>query len=242
MQAYTLGNVLSSFVVLAIAGCASLKVRTDYDELASFAELRTYDWVDQGVHEPLVADNGDGYSTNGNGSGSAEPAIHSPILGRRIRGEIDSELARLGYRRDVSGAPDFRVAFKVLTEKETDTYSGGYGGSYSPYSFGHGGFGHGGFGHGGFGHGGFGHGGFGHGGFGHFGLSPYYGSSYYGPAIVRQYVQGTLVLDIVDGRTNELIWRGWATDRLDDDPKPKQVRHYVTAAVQKILEEFPPAG
>ncbi len=160
MQAYTLRNVLSSFVVLAIAGCASLKVRTDYDELASFAELRTYDWVDQGVHEPLVADNGDGYSTNGNGSGSAEPAIHSPILERRIRGEIDSELARLGYRRDASGAPDFRVAFKVLTEKETDTYSGGYGGSYSPYSFGHGHFGH--------------------GGFGHFGLSPYYG-----PAIVR---------------------------------------------------------
>ncbi len=222
MQAYSLRNVLSSFVLLAIAGCASLQVRMDYDELASFAELRTYDWVDQGVYEPVAVDNGDGYSTNGNGSGSAEPAIHSPILERRIRGEIDSELARLGYRRDTSGAPDFRVAFKVLTEKETDTYSGGYGGFYSPYSFGHGHFGH---------------GGFGHGGFGHFGLSPYYG-----PAIVRQYVQGTLVLDIVDGRTNELIWRGWATDRLDDDPKPKQVRHYVTAAVQKILEEFPPAG
>ena len=217
MQAYSLRNVLSSFVLLAIAGCASLQVRMDYDELASFAELRTYDWVDQGVYEPVAVDNGDGYSTNGNGSGSAEPAIHSPILERHIRGEIDSELARLGYRRDTSGAPDFRVAFKVLTEKETDTYSGGYGGFYSPYSFGHGHFGH--------------------GGFGHFGLSPYYG-----PGYVREYVRGTLVLDIVDGRTNELIWRGWATDRLDDDPKPKQVRHYVTAAVQKILEEFPPAG
>ena len=51
-----------------------------------------------------------------------------------------------------------------------------------------------------------------------------------------------MVLDVVDARTNELIWRGWATDELDDDPTPEAVQKYVREAVEKILEEFPPAS
>ncbi len=51
-----------------------------------------------------------------------------------------------------------------------------------------------------------------------------------------------MVLDVVDARTNELTWRGWATDELDDDPTPEAVQKYVKAAVDKILEKFPPAS
>src|SRR6185436_10580776 len=32
---------------------------------------------------------------------------------------------------------------------------------------------------------------------------------------VAEYEAGTLVLDVVDARTNKLIWRGWAQDTLD---------------------------
>ena len=31
-----------------------------------------------------------------------------------------------------------------------------------------------------------------------------------------EYEAGTLVLDIVDARTNKLVWRGWAQQRVDD--------------------------
>ena len=34
----------SSAAVLVLAGCASLQVRTDYDQQASFTPLSTYDW------------------------------------------------------------------------------------------------------------------------------------------------------------------------------------------------------
>ncbi len=51
-----------------------------------------------------------------------------------------------------------------------------------------------------------------------------------------------MVLDVVDPRTNELIWRGWATDELEDNPTPEAVRKYVNAAVEKILEKVPPAS
>ena len=55
-----------------------------------------------------------------------------------------------------------------------------------------------------------------------------------------EYLQGTLVLDIIDARTNELIWRGWANTVLDHDPEPEEVHMYVNEAVRKMLEEFPP--
>ena len=33
-----------------------------------------------------------------------------------------------------------------------------------------------------------------------------------------EYEAGTLVLDVVDTRTNRVIWRGWARDSVEDDP------------------------
>ena len=63
-----------------------------------------------------------------------------------------------------------------------------------------------------------------------------------GAGYVSEYLQGTLVLDIIDVRTDEVIFRGWASKSLDSDPSPKKVRKYVTEAVEEILEDFPQAG
>ncbi len=38
---------LSSIAFLFLVGCSSIKVQSDYDERASFAQLKTYDWVDR---------------------------------------------------------------------------------------------------------------------------------------------------------------------------------------------------
>ncbi len=205
---------LSAFVILALAGCALTQVRTDYDRHVTFAQLRTYDWVDNSV------------GTNGD-----QPTI-SPLLERRIHNAVDSELASKGFQKVRSGAPDFRVAYRVVAEEKVTT-DRSYG--YSPF-YGHHGFGHHGSGHHGFGHRGFGHRGFGHGYFGH-------GSSlYYGPSLVREYLRTTLILDIFDAQTDELIWRGWTSADLARNPRPEKVRKFVDAAVRKILKKFPPGS
>ncbi len=88
---------------------------------------------------------------------------------------------------------------------------------------------------------------FGHGWYGHryYGRYPYHG--YFGPVVgttqyVNEYLKGTLIVDIADPRENELIWRGWASQALDDDPSPEKVQMYINAAVRKILDEFPPGA
>ncbi len=55
-----------------------------------------------------------------------------------------------------------------------------------------------------------------------------------------EYEQGTLVLDVVDTRTDKVVWRGWAQDSvqgiIDNQERLEQL---VNEAVTKILAQFP---
>lgn len=59
---------------------------------------------------------------------------------------------------------------------------------------------------------------------------------------VVEFEAGTLVLDIVDARTNRLVWRGWAqhgvTDMLDN---PDRMEERINEAVTRMLERLPRA-
>ena len=242
----SLHATLTSFAVFALAGCATLQVETDYDPEASLAQLSTYDWGDQ---EPYA----DAYA-------SGEPALDSPLLKRHIRGAVEGELTKMGYRKVTSDTPDFRtgeddlgrtgdpkvtsdtpdfrISYRLIAE-EKSRINGSYG--YGPYGYGFGSYGYG---------GGYGYSpflyrrSFGLSHFGGRGFSPYYGYSgagYAGTRYVHEYLQRTLVLDITDVRTEEVIFRGWAKKSLDSDPSPEAVRTYVDKAVEEILEDFPPA-
>ncbi len=209
MYAKRFGSLWSSAAAVVFAGCATLQVRTDYDQRASFTPLSTYEWVDQEV------DNG------------GNPAVNSPLLGRHIRYAVDDELGRMGYRKAESGTPDFRIAYRVIAQERARANSYGYGGGYGYSSYRPGFYGF------------------------RFYRSryfrPYYGygysgGGYGGGGYVREYLRGTLVLDIIDVRKDELIWRGWGTKSLDADPRPEKVRMYVDEAVAEILEEFPPTS
>ncbi len=57
---------------------------------------------------------------------------------------------------------------------------------------------------------------------------------------VRQYEQGTLILDIVDPRTNVLVWRGSAQAEVYSYATPEQREARIDDAVGQILERFPP--
>jgi hypothetical protein len=54
---------------------------------------------------------------------------------------------------------------------------------------------------------------------------------------VRQYREGTLVLDIVDGRSKQLVWRGSAAGEMNRSDGSAE---RLDKAVAKMLAEFPP--
>jgi hypothetical protein len=55
---------------------------------------------------------------------------------------------------------------------------------------------------------------------------------------VRQYQQGTLVIDVVDARSKSLVWRGTAAGEVSS---PDRSGQKLEKAVQKMFARFPPA-
>jgi hypothetical protein len=58
---------------------------------------------------------------------------------------------------------------------------------------------------------------------------------------VIEYEAGTLVLDLVDSRTNRVIWRGWAQDTVEGvlDNEDEMARQ-INRAVTRMLARLPP--
>ena len=59
-------------------------------------------------------------------------------------------------------------------------------------------------------------------------------------AAVRQYEEGTLILDVVDSRAQSLVWRGSAQARVRENVEPRERAHRIEEAVERILARFPP--
>jgi len=58
--------------------------------------------------------------------------------------------------------------------------------------------------------------------------------------IIDDYEQGTIVLDVVDTRTNKLVWRGWAQDSIDGViDNQESLRKEVNKAVTRMMALFP---
>lgn len=74
----------------------------------------------------------------------------------------------------------------------------------------------------------------------------YYGSgySYYGlgtPAVdVYQYKVGNLIIDLIDSKTNKLVWRGSAEAVVDETASSREREERIQEAVSKILSDYPP--
>lgn len=67
---------------------------------------------------------------------------------------------------------------------------------------------------------------------------------YAGPAhtttYVREYEQGTLVIDLIAPEERRLIWRGVGRTRLRDQATPEQREAHIREVVSAILERYPP--
>lgn len=71
-----------------------------------------------------------------------------------------------------------------------------------------------------------------------------YGPGWYRPAgsvpVVHEYTEGSLVLDVIDAKTRQLIWRGWAMAEVDFTRSAEERQRKIDEAVHKILDQFPP--
>lgn len=179
--------------LLLVAGCSTLRVKSDYDREFDFSRLHTFAWLDPPVRsEP----------ESGPMSELIDPFARNSILDKRVRQAVERELLARGYRKGGDGRAEFRLQYFVIIKDRTKIRSypratyGYYGG---PYGYGYGaGWG---------------------------GVSSY------------NYKEGTLILDVIDSRTNMLAWRGWAVgvnrDGYYTDAK-------VGEAVKLVLDQFPP--
>ncbi len=57
---------------------------------------------------------------------------------------------------------------------------------------------------------------------------------------IREYNQGNLLIDLINSKTKELIWRGTGTRRVSDHSTPEKTTKMVNEMVGKVLEQFPP--
>jgi hypothetical protein len=57
---------------------------------------------------------------------------------------------------------------------------------------------------------------------------------------IYQYEEGTLIVDLMLGKTRELIWRGIAKGSVDWHTPQEQRNELIEEAVQKVMAQFPP--
>lgn len=223
MRCLLCGSLFAA-AVAAAAACATVTYKSDYDPQAAFSELHSYDWLDSA-------------------DGAGVLAGISPFLERRIRRAVDQSLAGRNMVLRPDGEVDVLITAVVITPegsrvamcsdpsapcsvRAVSVYmSFGY-----PY-------------------------GYGFPGPWHRRAYPYwaypwgYAHSYrigFGYTWIPLQSQpggrlpGTLIIDVFDGNSEELIWRGWAEGALAGMTESEEQQAYVDQVVERILEDFPP--
>jgi hypothetical protein len=146
-------------------------------------------------------------------NGDRNPLLRSPIAQDRIKQAIASELSKRGLRQ-VDSNPDFLVTTHTFVEQAERTVYDTYGGpSYAyPYAVGY------------------------RGRFLPINYGAWYTPAYYSAPRTEQYREGTLVIDFIDTRTNNLVWRGSMADPVDD---PGRLGSEFSKSAKEILDKFP---
>ena len=86
--------------IVALGGCATMNIATDWDPAVDFAKLETYDWIPE--PEP------------------GGPGDNDSLITDRVHRAVDRELAAKGYRRQTSGTPDFLIGYYAAVESKLD--------------------------------------------------------------------------------------------------------------------------
>lgn len=148
-------------------------------------------------------------------SGDRNPLLRSPITQDRIKQAIAGELSKRGLQQ-VERNPDFLVTTHTFVEQaERTVYDTQPAVGYAyPYAVSY------------------------RGGFLPVNYGSWYGPSYYSTPRTEQYREGTLVIDFIDRRTNNLVWRGSIADPIDDAGR---LGSEFSKNAKDILDKFPVA-
>ncbi len=220
-----------ALLALAVAGCSTVRYSSDFDPEITFTEYRTYDWMVLNDREKAALER------------------INPFLERRLQRAVERELADRGYVKSDGEKADVLVSVFPIVLDRPEGYARGrrpgsrvnvivgfsVGRGYYPYRFPYG---------------------YPYFGYGYRGFSPYwlpFGYPYFafwnpyydyprdpGRLARNRLGPGTLVVDVIDGQTGEIAWRGWAEGALLDTPPAKELDEYAGQVVGKILKGFPP--
>ena len=149
----------------------------------------------------------------GQQGGVDDPRIYDAILDKRIRLAVETQLAADVYQRVTSEAPDFLVGYNAAVAEKMEVATMNY---YYGYDAGWGP-----------------------------GYSRYPGVGYAMDNIgtetyIYHFDEGTLILDIANPETRQLIWRGSAQAEVNLSDRQDRRDQRLKEAVRQILERFPP--
>jgi hypothetical protein len=102
-------------LLLAVTGCSSVSVTSDYDPSVSFTGLKTYQWIKL--------------------QGTGDVLEKAPLIMKRAMNAVDKALVAKGYSKADSDNPDFYVAVHagVKDKINVTNYGYNYGGWYGGY-------------------------------------------------------------------------------------------------------------
>jgi hypothetical protein len=137
----------------------------------------------------------------------SNPLYNSDLINKKIRQTVENEFAKRGIVKNDRN-PDFIVSFHTYTEKKEQLSGGAYPYSDYPYF--------------------------------PFRFSPFafgWGYPYYmsRPAATA-YTQGTLIIDIMDGKSRELVWRGSVSGNVDD---AGSLKRQIEKGIKAIMRKYP---
>lgn len=137
------------------------------------------------------------------------PVYYNQLATESVESTMASVLQQKGLK-EVSSRPDLLIGYHFFVEDKTRTVSSPTSSLYGPY----------------LGWGRWGYGGWGPG---------YWGWG--GQQLVQQnYKAGTLVVDMVDAKTRQLVWRGSVEDAVT---APTRITAQLTKEAERIVEKFP---
>jgi hypothetical protein len=140
--------------------------------------------------------------------------MDSPLMEKRIRNAVENSMNEKGYSKVTDTRSDFFVTYQLVvrTRIEADPIPPFGVGGY-PYGY-------------------------------RRYRYPYWGSPYWNgwgyETYVRQYEEGTLIIDFMDSKTQTLFWRGTGSRRLSQLSSPEKVTEWVDRIVTEILAQYPP--
>lgn len=144
---------------------------------------------------------------DGDDESGPNPLYRSTLIDNAIHAEIAIEMDKRGLVEQTTN-PDLLVAYHTFTEKKQSSIN-----NYYPMMYGGWGWR-----------------------FYPWGFSPYPYGYWNGYNEKREYTEGTLIIDVIDATSKQLVWRGSISEAIND---PSDLHKRAINAVQAIFKKYP---